>query len=574
MNRRFETVQLHFERIWMMTLRALDDVKETVRKQALSLFRTLNSLSLKFVDPEQTAEKDRVRSLAIVLPFLLKHGITQKAEEAFALALSTLIKMSKVAGAGIRPHISDLSIVLLESLATTESQQLNYLQLHASAGRTNIGQDDLEKARLQMSQSSPIWDTLDLTVRHADATTNDELLPRLASLVRTGTGLPTRCGTARYVRMMAETHKDDVKRHAPRLLKALHEAANDASLTVRRAMASAIAKVARAGDASLMQTTVQLVISLYGQSEEDQAKRSAAAIVARELALYAADALRGHLSEILPVTFLGRYDTDDDVRECWKTVWQEMAGGKEAGMRLYCREICETAASELQAEHWARRKRAGRALQQMAEGLGATVSEQLPLVVPPLVALVQGKVWDGKLEVIRALCSILSVCHGAWPAGLVDPTSIVLLILQETGRGDVQYRTSVLEYFSPTIAKFKSKEDLMRQVLEKLLPVLSPASTLDDSAITDDGPADRKRKSAEDESETKKKLRIAAAECLASACADDTQAVGQPIRPCSSVHVFTRTSECACLHAHAPHALVRICVGGGGNAERRCSLYR
>jgi hypothetical protein len=235
-------------------------------------------------------------------------------------------------------------------------------------------------------------------------------------------------------------------------------------------------------------------------------------------------------------------------------VWQEMAGGKEAGMRLYCREICETAASELQAEHWARRKRAGRALQQLAEGLGAAVSEQLPLVVPSLVALVQGKVWDGKLEVIRALCSILSMCHATWPAGLADPTSIVVLILQETGRGDVQYRTSVLEYFSPTIAKFKSQEDLVRQVLDKLLPVLSPTSAADDGVHTDDGPADRKRKSAEDESETKKKLRIAAAECLAAACADDTRAVG-PAFP-SSVHAWV------CVHARACVCLRRAWICG------------
>ena len=47
MNRKFDLVENKFEDIWTMTLRVLDDVKETVRKSALTLFRTLNSLSLK-----------------------------------------------------------------------------------------------------------------------------------------------------------------------------------------------------------------------------------------------------------------------------------------------------------------------------------------------------------------------------------------------------------------------------------------------------------------------------------------------------------------------------------------------
>ena len=270
---------------------------------------------MQFIDPEQTAAEQRARALAIVLPFLLKHGITQKAEEAFMLSLSTLVKMTKVAGAGIRPHIPELVMIMLESLASTESQSLNYMQMHASAGRTDYSEEKLERARMQISKSSPIWDTLDLSIRHTDDEVLDTLLPKLASMVRSGTGLPTRCGTARYIVLLGDSHRDALRKHSAKLLKSLQEAILYRSPTVRKAMAGALAKVGRVSDVDQMESCVKLVVSLYLQAEEDNVKRDAAAVCAKELAINAADALRGHLALLLPVVFMARHDSDEEVLE-------------------------------------------------------------------------------------------------------------------------------------------------------------------------------------------------------------------------------------------------------------------
>ena len=39
------------ELVWLMTLRAMDDIKESVRQAGLALMRTVKSLTLRLIDP-------------------------------------------------------------------------------------------------------------------------------------------------------------------------------------------------------------------------------------------------------------------------------------------------------------------------------------------------------------------------------------------------------------------------------------------------------------------------------------------------------------------------------------------
>lgn len=50
----------------------------------------------------------------------------------FQISIQTLVKISKTAGARLRPHASRLIPALLESLSTLEPQVLNYLSLRAT----------------------------------------------------------------------------------------------------------------------------------------------------------------------------------------------------------------------------------------------------------------------------------------------------------------------------------------------------------------------------------------------------------------------------------------------------------
>ena len=101
-------------------------------------------------------------------------------------------------------------------------------------------------------------------------------------------------------------------------------------------------------------------------------------------------------------------------------------------MRLYMGEICEIASKELGAEHWPRRQRAAKCLSQLADGVGATLVPHLPILVAPLVDVLKGKLWDGKTDVVKALCAVLSACRGLWPDDSVHKPAELLSLLLST----------------------------------------------------------------------------------------------------------------------------------------------
>jgi proteasome component ECM29 len=54
----------------------------------------------------------------------------------FALRLSTILEISRKAGALLKPHIPALVVALLEALSGLEPQVLNYLSFHAGSQDT------------------------------------------------------------------------------------------------------------------------------------------------------------------------------------------------------------------------------------------------------------------------------------------------------------------------------------------------------------------------------------------------------------------------------------------------------
>lgn len=52
------------------------------------------------------------------------------------VSLATVMKISKTAGALLKPHIPLLVVALLESMTTLEPQVFNYLSLHAASNQS------------------------------------------------------------------------------------------------------------------------------------------------------------------------------------------------------------------------------------------------------------------------------------------------------------------------------------------------------------------------------------------------------------------------------------------------------
>jgi len=81
--------------LWLRCFRGIDDIKETVRKAAMALFRALSSLSVRLCDPVYTNIEQAKETVAIILPFLLSEGLHSPVKEVLALAMDQIQKICK-----------------------------------------------------------------------------------------------------------------------------------------------------------------------------------------------------------------------------------------------------------------------------------------------------------------------------------------------------------------------------------------------------------------------------------------------------------------------------------------------
>ena len=105
--------------IWDCAIRVLDDMKETVRKAAESLVNTLAHLSERVCDKD-TGGRHTGEACAMLVPYFVDQGTQSRVGAVRAIALKTLLKITKKAGREVmRPHAPKLVIALLESLSVS-----------------------------------------------------------------------------------------------------------------------------------------------------------------------------------------------------------------------------------------------------------------------------------------------------------------------------------------------------------------------------------------------------------------------------------------------------------------------
>ncbi|KIY98025.1 hypothetical protein MNEG_9938 [Monoraphidium neglectum] len=434
--RRWDQLGPHIKEMWVMTLRVIDDVKESVRRTAALTARTLRGTSLRLMDAAQTPPRDVRACCEALLPLMLETGLPSSVPEVRGLSLDVLTQAVRSAGPGpLAPLAPALAPGLLEALSGLEDVRLNYLEQHAQ----RIGGDDaagaLDSARLAAARSSPLSDALDLLARCVASDPTGaaamKLAPELTGLVRRGVGLNTKAGTAHFISSLAQrgafsapapADKDAsdapaaagaaaaARSPVPQLLKALRSAvAAERSAGVRKAYAAAAALVAsRSGGEKRLSKFIADSVASYGAAaagEEgdggggagDEGQRLAGALLLRELMRASPDGFNRHASEVgalgdlweserrfsvLPVAFLGKMDESADVAAAWRTVWEEGAPSEAAALRMHAKELSSLVAGGLKASSWGRKKACAEAPKIAASDHGALGLKRAPVQAP------------------------------------------------------------------------------------------------------------------------------------------------------------------------------------------------
>jgi len=87
-SRSMEVLAPHLEQMFYMTFRVMDDIKETVRQAGLKCARSLAAIAVRLCDVSHTPTEQASKAASIVLPFLLKKGITNDSEDVRYVSLS------------------------------------------------------------------------------------------------------------------------------------------------------------------------------------------------------------------------------------------------------------------------------------------------------------------------------------------------------------------------------------------------------------------------------------------------------------------------------------------------------
>ena len=511
--RRWSDVAPHLNSMWTMALRALDDIKDSVRQSATSLARALASLSVRLCTATgDESSEARAAAMAATVPVLLSAGVPSPAAEVRGLAVRTLCQLAeKGAPEAMLPHVGDVVTVLLESLSSLEDQRISYLAQHAPA--IGVDSQSLDAARVAASQGGALGDALERCIKHcASPEALAVVVPRLAALARSGTGVATRTGTARFVTSLCTRGVPGGigPAHSSALLSAFATAVRtENNAGVRGAYASAAAAACRNAPSSKVASVVADALApLAHDAEADPGAMLRGGILVRALARDAPVALSPLLGDILPAAFVAKHSAPDaaivrkdtpstdsstpagpppDViavaASVWADVWDATTGAERTTLRVYAGDIAARCVAQLNASAWSRKRAGAAAAGALARGLGSPTpgsgyadgafAPVAPGLATALLAALPGRIWDGKAEVFSALAAVVEAAPEALSA---QAQAMITAAMAGAGRRARPFRCAALECAS-RILKAWPQYDAWAVMAPVLLPGVTQAPT-------------------------------------------------------------------------------------------------
>ncbi|XP_029470526.1 proteasome adapter and scaffold protein ECM29 isoform X2 [Rhinatrema bivittatum] len=493
--------------IWETLFRVQDDIKESVRKAAELALKTLSKVCVRMCEPSKGASGQR--TIAVLLPCLLDKGIMSTVTEVRALSINTLVKISKSAGAMLKPHAPKLIPALLESLSVLEPQVFNYLSLRA----TEQEKAAMDNARLSAAKSSPMMETINMCLQHLDVSVLGQLVPRLCDLIKSALGLGTKGGCASVIVLLTSQCPQDLTPYSGKLMSALLTGLNDRNSVVQKSYAFALGHLVRTARGSSTEKLLQKLNSWY-MEKEDPVYRTACALTVHAIGRYSPDVLKNHAEGVLPLAFLGMHEVPDEEKgekeefNLWAEVWQENVPGSFGGIRLYMQELIAITQKALQSQSWKMKAQGAAAMASIAkQQTGSLVPPHLGMVLSALLEGLPGRTWTGKEELLKAIATVVSACSEQLQKPVADQPSthdIIQAVLKECHKENPRYKIKALKCAAEVLQV--TKEDRFQEMADILLPLIKKSSP-------DNTGARSPKDDEEDENEKGKELQVESLLC-------------------------------------------------------------
>uniref|UniRef100_A0A1I7TME9 Proteasome-associated protein ECM29 homolog n=1 Tax=Caenorhabditis tropicalis TaxID=1561998 RepID=A0A1I7TME9_9PELO len=389
-------------------LRVRDDVKESVREAANRAADALSKLIVRLGSSNNLEKANQF--LSIALPAVISQGIinsTVKANTLFCLKL--VLELTKSAGKQLKPYLVDLIPLLMDSVSENETPLLNYLAVRSNQQEMEV----LDDARASYARSSPMMTAVNDLLPHIDSEILIALAPRIADILRSSVGTTTRSAAAQFVTQLALRAPQLLYDHTAqcdKLFSALIPGVRDRNPSIRKQFANAMSYLAKFSSANQMNKLIKTVVTDLLGSDEDL--KISSCYVISNLAANSAEMLKGYASQIVPYVLLEKckeVPKDDEAarekHDKWCEVWSELVPSTDAAARLYKSEILDLGINLVtNNEVWAVRKQAavmiGILFERLQENAEVEIAKKASLC---LLKNLNGRIWDGKIEILKAL---------------------------------------------------------------------------------------------------------------------------------------------------------------------------
>lgn len=459
-----EMYQDHLEKIWAMSFRAVDDIKDSVRTAGMALTKSLTTTLIRYVDVENGASSAQASQvLNHLIPFLMGHqGLQSDAQEIQSFALNTLIKLSKKGGSALKPFIPEMVEELILLMSTLEPQAINYIALNADKyGLTN---NAIDASRLASIRGSPLMEAIEELIDQAtDEQTMAALVPKISSAVRKSVGLPSKVGASRVLVALCVRHMQQVAPFADTLLVSSQRQLNDRNDTISQSFAASCGYLCRLASDKAVLKYVSDIRQQYFTAETERPRLIVGHAV-NGISKHAGDKFQNVATAILPFVFIAKHDSDKAVKDLFTLVWSDNTGGSGA-IRLYIKEILEMASSQLGSQQWLIRQVAAQSVADASNTISndlvssiSSVNIDLGNFFEVLIEACKGRSWSGKELVFNALVLLATKATEFVKVTPEYNEKLDKVVMTEVKRRNKEYQIQALGSMGIYVHHFPSEE--------------------------------------------------------------------------------------------------------------------
>ncbi len=467
--RTFEKYEKYLAKIWELTFKVCDDIKESVRDAAMSLARVLTGVLTRGLEAGESSASSAEKMLKQVLPFLLSpSGLESGAPEVQEFSRKTLLKIIKSSnGKTLRPFVPNLVGRLLALLSSIEPEMINYV--HLNAEQYGLTAQELDDARLKNIRGSSMLEAIERCLDFLDETSLPELQQSLDNAIKTVVGLPSKVGCSRVLVTLSTRQNFIFKPYADHFLALTLKQVFDRNDTISSSYAAACGYLARLCSNEAILKLVDSCRKLYFNSDDDR-HRVISGDVVYAVSKYATDRFNSLAVEVLPFVFVAKHDTSDRAKTLFEDTWNENVGGSRAVL-LYLKEIVDLASQHLDSARWSTKHTSAFAVADVVTSSGSAMSDANARIVwPALEKALSGKTWEGKENIVKALIH-LAKYSTFWSSDQKVGEQFEKIILRESKRNNPVFRQHALECLGDFV-QLRDAVDMFTQVLGVTEPII------------------------------------------------------------------------------------------------------